>query len=73
MKWTYVPAHTVKTPVIDNGYIRWTFKLEASCWKLKGGRDAVEASYDLIIEGASTIGPSEEDNNGLSPDVTPAR
>ena len=41
--------------------------------KLKGGRDAVEASYDLIIEGASTIGPSEEDNNGLSPDVTPAR
>ena len=36
VRLTYVPAHTVKVPILENRMIHWTYSLKAACWRLEG-------------------------------------
>lgn len=50
-----VPARTVKTPVINNGYIKWTFELRAAYWKLRGGGTAATEAISIMFDGVSEM------------------
>ena len=53
MRFIYVPAETVKRPILDNGYIRWTFEMNASYWKLQGGDSAGSAAFNILLDATS--------------------
>ena len=63
VRMTYIPAHTVKQAIIENGTIHWQFHLEASCWKLEGGSVIFRGVYDLIIDATSNINPNTSNDD----------
>lgn len=70
-KWILVPARTVKVPVIEEHFIRFTFELRASYWKLSTGAESVKGTFELVVTGAGYIASPEPDSQ-LPDNMTPA-
>ena len=56
---TYVPAHTVKEPILEGKMIHWTYSLKAACWRLEGKDVIFESAFDFFVEGSSHIEPED--------------
>ena len=59
VRLTYVPAHTVKEPILEGKMIHWTYSLKAACWRLEGKNVIFESAFDFFIEGSSHIEPED--------------
>lgn len=64
IRMIYVPNQTVRVLNSQNGVLRYSWRLRGGYWKLKGGSQAGQTTFEISVEGI-TYGEHNSENNDM--------